>query len=211
MYVIQPFVISSSCALSLCYVISFLLNLIRSYKCNIHLLLGVYRMKTADWVWSLMFSDWGSCVVINYNYAFTHGGVDENNKRKTNYTWCRLQWSRGLRRWPAAVQFLGFRVWIPTGTRMSVSCECGVCSGGTLCVFGLITRPEESYRVRCVWVWSRNLDNEEALATRSWCAMKLQWIFVHDTQSAQRDYPVTYLYIYFFLQKFSFLNNVGFK
>jgi hypothetical protein len=29
--------------------------------------------------------------------------------------------------------------------------------------FRLITRPEESYRVWCVWVWSWNLDNEEAL------------------------------------------------
>jgi len=28
---------------------------------------------------------------------------------------------------------------------------------------GLITRPDESYRVWCVWVWSWNLDNEEAL------------------------------------------------
>ena len=28
---------------------------------------------------------------------------------------------------------------------------------------GLITRPEESYRVWCVWVWSWSLDNEEAL------------------------------------------------
>ena len=32
-----------------------------------------------------------------------------------------------------------------------------------LCV-GLITRPEESYRVWCVWVWSLNLKDEVALA-----------------------------------------------
>jgi hypothetical protein len=32
-----------------------------------------------------------------------------------------------------------------------------------LCV-GLITRPEESQRVWCVWVWSWSLDNEKALA-----------------------------------------------
>jgi hypothetical protein len=36
-------------------------------------------------------------------------------------------------------------------------------SGGGLCV-GLIIRPEESYQVWCVWVWSWSLDNEEALA-----------------------------------------------
>jgi len=28
----------------------------------------------------------------------------------------------------------------------------------------IITRPEESYRVWCVWVWSWSLENEEALA-----------------------------------------------
>jgi len=27
-----------------------------------------------------------------------------------------------------------------------------------------ITRPEETYQVWCVWVWSRSLDNEYALA-----------------------------------------------
>jgi len=32
-----------------------------------------------------------------------------------------------------------------------------------ICV-GLITRPEESYQVWCVWVWSWSLDNEEVLA-----------------------------------------------
>jgi hypothetical protein len=45
---------------------------------------------------------------------------------------------------------------------MSVSCECCVFSSRRLCV-GLITRPEESYRVWCAWVWSWNLDNVEAL------------------------------------------------
>jgi hypothetical protein len=38
-----------------------------------------------------------------------------------------------------------------------------VLSGRGLCD-GLITRPEETYRVSCVWVWSWNLDNDEALA-----------------------------------------------
>jgi len=42
-------------------------------------------------------------------------------------------------------------------------CECCVLSGRGLCD-ELITRPEESYRVWCVWVWSRNLKNEEAMA-----------------------------------------------
>ena len=29
---------------------------------------------------------------------------------------------------------------------------------------GLINRPEESYRLWCVWVWSRSLDNDKVLA-----------------------------------------------
>jgi hypothetical protein len=45
----------------------------------------------------------------------------------------------------------------------NVSCECRTLSRSGLCV-GLITRPEESYRVWCVRVWSWSLDNEVALA-----------------------------------------------
>jgi hypothetical protein len=48
---------------------------------------------------------------------------------------------------------------------MSSSCHCCVLSGRGLCV-GLITHPEESSRVWCVWVWWRSPDNEEA---RSYC------------------------------------------
>ena len=50
---------------------------------------------------------------------------------------------------------IGFTV---LGALMSVSCECRVLSGRGLCD-GLITRPDKTYRVWCVWVWSRNLDN----------------------------------------------------
>ena len=46
---------------------------------------------------------------------------------------------------------------------MSVRCECCVLSGRGL-YDKLITRPEESYRVWCVWVWSRKLMNEETIA-----------------------------------------------
>jgi hypothetical protein len=46
---------------------------------------------------------------------------------------------------------------------MYVCCDYCVSSGRGFCV-GLITHPEESDRVWCVWVWSWNLDNEEAMA-----------------------------------------------
>jgi len=44
----------------------------------------------------------------------------------------------------------------------SVCYECCILSGRGHCV-GLITRPEESYRLLCVWVWSQSLGNGEAL------------------------------------------------
>jgi len=48
----------------------------------------------------------------------------------------------------------GIAVSNPAGAWMSVCCECCVLSGRGLCV-GLITRPEESYRVWCVIVKTR--------------------------------------------------------
>jgi hypothetical protein len=81
---------------------------------------------------------------------------------------CRFQWPRGLRRGSAAARLLGLWVRIPPRAWMNVSCECCMLSGRGLCV-GLITRPEESYRVWWVWVWSRILDNEEACAKESCC------------------------------------------
>jgi len=64
--------------------------------------------------------------------------------------------------------------WNPTGSMsdcLSVCCECCVLSGRSLCV-RLITRPEESYRLWCVWGWSWSLDKEEAVA--QWGAVE-QW------------------------------------
>jgi hypothetical protein len=68
-----------------------------------------------------------------------------------------------VRHGSAAARLLGMQVRISPGAWMSVSCECCVLSGRDLCV-GLITSPDETYRVWCVWVWSWSLDNEEALA-----------------------------------------------
>ena len=58
----------------------------------------------------------------------------------------RSQWPRGLRRGSAAARFPGLWVRIPPGAWMYVPCERYVLSGRGLC-FGLITRPEEVYRV----------------------------------------------------------------
>jgi hypothetical protein len=58
---------------------------------------------------------------------------------------------------------MGLWVRIPPVTWMSVCCKCWVLSGRDIFI-GLITRPEESYRVWCVWVWLRSLDNKDVLA-----------------------------------------------
>jgi hypothetical protein len=74
-----------------------------------------------------------------------------------------IQWSRS--RWPHGVRHLRLRlIRIQPGAYMSVLCECCVLSDRILCN-GPVTRLEESYRVWCVWVWSRNRNNDEALAT----------------------------------------------
>jgi hypothetical protein len=68
---------------------------------------------------------------------------------------------QGLRRESAAFRLLEFQVRIRPGARMSIYYKCCLLSGRGVCD-ELIIRPEESYRVWCVWVWSRNLKNEEA-------------------------------------------------
>jgi len=59
----------------------------------------------------------------------------------------------------------------PAGAFVFDSCEVCVLSDRSLCD-GLITRPEESYRVWCVSVWSWSLDKEEVLAHKRLCAIK---------------------------------------
>ena len=66
----------------------------------------------------------------------------------------------------AADRWLGLWVRITPGAWMSVSCKCCVLSGRGLCV-GLITRPEESYRLWCVVV----CDLETSKKRRPWPAL----------------------------------------
>ena len=60
------------------------------------------------------------------------------------------QWSRSLKHVSAATRLLGLRIRILPGAWMCDSFECCVLSGRGPCV-GLMTRPEESYRLCCVW------------------------------------------------------------
>ena len=64
---------------------------------------------------------------------------------------CRSQWPRGLRRRSAAARLLGLWIRIPPGAWMFFCCDYCVLSDRGLCD-GLITRPEESYRMWCIVV-----------------------------------------------------------
>jgi len=79
---------------------------------------------------------------------------------------CRSQIPRGLRRRSAAARLLRLWVRISPGAWMSVYCECCVLLGRGLCD-GLITRPEESYRLWCVVVY----DLETSRMRRPWPAL----------------------------------------
>jgi hypothetical protein len=98
-----------------------------------------------------------------------------------NRHWCftyasRSQWPRGLKRRSTASRLLRLWVRISPEAWMFFCCECCVLSGRGLCD-GLITRPEESYRlwrVVCVCVCDlENLVNEEAIA-RDWAARRIK-------------------------------------
>ena len=62
---------------------------------------------------------------------------------------------------------LAMRVRIPP-EGMDISCECSVVSDRDLCV-GLITHPEESYRVWCVWVSTRSVVMRRPRLARDCC------------------------------------------
>ena len=70
---------------------------------------------------------------------------------------------RGLRRGTSVVCLLGLWARIPPGARVYVCCVCCLLSGRGLCI-RLMNRLQESHRMWCVWVSSRSLDSEEALA-----------------------------------------------
>ena len=99
--------------------------------------------KNCEEVWLPLFQNW-----------FIYGFVS------------RSQRPRGLRRRSAAARLLRLWVRIPPGTCLSVCCECCVLLGRGLCD-GLITRPEESYRLWCVVV----CDLETSRMRRPWPAL----------------------------------------
>ena len=73
---------------------------------------------------------------------------------------CWSQWPRGLRLRSSAARLLRLWVRIPPGAWMIVCCECCVLSGRGLCD-GLITRPEESYRLWRVVVCNQDTSEKK--------------------------------------------------
>ena len=80
-----------------------------------------------------------------------------------------VQWLRGLRCRSSATCLLRLWVWIQPGAWVFVCCECCVLSSRGLCD-GLITRPEESYRLWCFVVCDQETSNMRRLkpATGLW-------------------------------------------
>ena len=102
---------------------------------------------------------------------------------------CQSQWPHSLRHRFVTARFLRSWVRIPPEAWMFVCCECCVLSGRGLCD-GLITRPEESYRLWCVIV----CDPETSRMRMPWpllgrSATKKMW----DVSYTLRQY---WLYLY---------------
>jgi hypothetical protein len=91
------------------------------------------------------------CILYYYYYYYYY------------YYCCRSQWPLGLRRRSTATRPLRLWVWIPAEAWMFVCWDCCVLSGRGLCD-GLVTRPEESYRLWRVVVCDQETSNEEAKA-----------------------------------------------
>jgi hypothetical protein len=100
---------------------------------------------------------------------------------------CRSQWPRGLSHMSSAARLL--RLWVqnPPGTWMFVCCEYCVLSSRGLCD-GLITGPEESYRLWRVVVCDQETSKTRRLKARYW-AVKIQpqWFVTPRKQQQQQQ------------------------
>jgi hypothetical protein len=110
----------------------------------------------------------------------------------------RSQWPRGLRRGSTAARLLRSWVRIPLGARMFVCCECCVLLGRGLCD-GLITRPEESYRLWHVVVCDQETSTTRRLkpATELWKIQPL-WVLTPGKQTNKQCLTVRNLSVKFY-------------
>src|SRR5215469_9564046 len=101
---------------------------------------------------------------------------------------CRSQWPYGVRCRSSVARLIRSWVRIPPGEWMFVFCECCVLSGRGLCD-GLITRPEESYRLWCVVVCDQETSKTRRLkpANGLW-KIQPQWVVTAGKQRQQSVY-----------------------
>jgi hypothetical protein len=85
----------------------------------------------------------------------------------------RFQWPRGLRRRSTAARMLW--LWVRITPEAWTSALVSVVCCQVEVSVGLITRPEDSYRVWCVWVWTWSLDNEALAHWGLLCHGKEGW------------------------------------
>jgi len=115
---------------------------------------------------------WSSYRPQNEHKLFTHIALTDwfsgafAKLRIVIFSFGRSQWPRGRRRSYTAARLLRSWVRIPPEIWMFFCCECCVLSGRGL-YDGLITRPEESYRLWCVVV----CDLETSRMRRAWPAL----------------------------------------
>ena len=107
--------------------------------------------------------------------------------RKTNkqtfVMTCRSQWPRGLKRRSSAARLLRLWVRIPPGAWMFVCCDCCVLSGRGF-FDGLITRPEESYRLWRVVVCDEETSKTRRLKPATWLwKIQPQWVVTPGKQT----------------------------
>ena len=96
--------------------------------------------------------------VIRVRLIWNWNFLDRISKNTQIYS--RSQWPRGLRHRSSAARLLRLWVRIPPEAWLFFCCECCVLSGRGLCD-GLITRPEESYRL-----WRIVVCDQETSKTR---------------------------------------------
>jgi hypothetical protein len=99
--------------------------------------------------------NWAILATTTEHYRYISPDIAESNTCyrfvPAKETTIRSQRPRGLRRGSAGARLLVLWVRIPPEVWRSAFCESCVLSSRGLCV-GMITRPEEFYRVRCVWM-----------------------------------------------------------
>ena len=112
---------------------------------------------------ALLFMRKSKCSVLYFVMCY-----DKHLEHNSSTHSCRSQWPRSLRRRTSAARLLRLWVRIPPVAWMFVCCECCVLSGRGLWD-GLITRPEESYRLWRVVVCDQETSNMRRLSPLPAC------------------------------------------